>query len=38
MKIKCLDKYKNDQEFYSLIGIKKQTFNKIVEILKVVSS
>lgn len=27
-------KYKNDQEFYSLIGIKSQTFEKMIEILK----
>lgn len=26
--------YKNDQEFYSLIGIKSQTFEKMIEILK----
>lgn len=28
-------KYKNDQEFYSLIGIKLQTFEKMIEILRI---
>ncbi|WP_375315090.1 hypothetical protein [Spiroplasma endosymbiont of Tipula paludosa] len=29
-----LDKYKDENEFYSLIGIKYKTFMKMVEILK----
>ncbi|WP_342273542.1 hypothetical protein [Spiroplasma endosymbiont of Acasis viretata] len=29
-----LKKYKDEQEFYSLVGIKLQTFQKMVEILK----
>ncbi|WP_342224361.1 transposase family protein [Spiroplasma endosymbiont of Asaphidion curtum] len=29
-----LDKYKDESEFYSLIGIKYKTFMKMVEILK----
>lgn len=29
-----LEKYKDEQEFYSLVGIKPQTFQKMVEILK----
>lgn len=33
-----LEKYKNDQEFYSLVGIKAQTFNKMIEILKIAES
>lgn len=28
------EKYKNDQEFYSLVGIQPKTFKKMVEILK----
>lgn len=32
--INMFKKYKNDQEFYSLIGIKPHTFKKMVEILK----
>ncbi|WP_342253984.1 hypothetical protein [Spiroplasma endosymbiont of Zeiraphera isertana] len=28
-----LKKYKDDQEFYSLVGIKPQTFYKMLEIL-----
>ncbi|WP_342253813.1 transposase family protein [Spiroplasma endosymbiont of Zeiraphera isertana] len=30
-----LKKYKDDQEFYSLVGIKPQTFYKMFEILKI---
>ncbi|WP_342254799.1 hypothetical protein [Spiroplasma endosymbiont of Zeiraphera isertana] len=33
-----LKKYKDDQEFYSLVGIKPQTFYKILEILKIAES
>ncbi len=29
-----LDKYKDENEFYSLIGIKYKTFMKMVEIAK----
>lgn len=29
-----LEKYKDEQEFYSLVGIRPQTFQKMVEILK----
>ncbi|WP_425289747.1 hypothetical protein [Spiroplasma endosymbiont of Zeiraphera isertana] len=31
-------KYKDDQEFYSLVGIKPQTFYKMLEILKIAES
>ncbi|WP_342253449.1 transposase family protein [Spiroplasma endosymbiont of Zeiraphera isertana] len=33
-----LKKYKDDQEFYSLVGIKPQTFYKMFEILKIAES
>ncbi|WJG69850.1 helix-turn-helix domain-containing protein [Spiroplasma ixodetis] len=33
-----LEKYKDDKEFYSLVGIKPQTFHKMVEILKIAES
>ncbi|WP_342253824.1 transposase family protein [Spiroplasma endosymbiont of Zeiraphera isertana] len=33
-----LKKYKDDQEFYSLVGIKPQTFYKMLEILKIAES
>ncbi|WP_342254128.1 transposase family protein [Spiroplasma endosymbiont of Zeiraphera isertana] len=33
-----LKKYKDDQEFYSLVGIKPQTFYKMLEILKISES
>lgn len=31
-------KYKNDQEFYSLVGVKIKTFQKMIEILKIAES
>ncbi|WP_338977723.1 transposase family protein [Spiroplasma endosymbiont of Panzeria rudis] len=33
-----LEKYKDDKEFYNLVGIKPQTFHKMVEILKITES
>ncbi|WP_342252872.1 transposase family protein [Spiroplasma endosymbiont of Zeiraphera isertana] len=33
-----LKKYKDDQEFYNLVGIKPQTFYKMLEILKIAES
>ncbi|WP_342254076.1 transposase family protein [Spiroplasma endosymbiont of Zeiraphera isertana] len=33
-----LKKYKDDQEFYSLVGIKPQTFYNMLEILKIAES
>ncbi|WP_342253233.1 transposase family protein [Spiroplasma endosymbiont of Zeiraphera isertana] len=33
-----MKKYKNDQEFYSLVGIKPQTFYKMLEFLKIAES
>jgi len=33
-----LEKYKDYKKFYSLVGIKPQTFHKMVEILKIAES